>query len=319
MQAEPPETSRQPNASGLPAQNQDTGPSPLITDRDRFISHLDNLLAEPDGTGAKHTVMYVLLDNFIRVRDEIGVMNSEQVVDQISGIIESHCDGNDMITQFGYCTFAVLCRDASTDDTQKKAERIRSTVENHIFEAAGRTLVISTSIGVCAVRGSDSSAEHVIARADLACESARLTGGNQVLVNSPVADELCLPESNIKHAEIVDRVLAENRIKIYYQPISNLKDKLINCFEVLTRVVDENSDIILPGEFFSMAVNTGKAKEVDRYVIESMMRTLAEKPNLDMKLFIKLTRQSCPTMTFPCGSWARSRNTASTPGSSFSR
>jgi diguanylate cyclase (GGDEF)-like protein len=291
--------SRQSNACGMPVQQQGNGPSPLITDRDRFVSHLNILLAEQRGSGAKHAVMYVLLDNFIRVRDEIGVMNSEQVVEDISGIIESHCDGNDMITRFGDCTFVVLCHGTSTDDTQRKAERIRSTIENHIFEAAGRTLVTSTSIGICAVRGSDSSAEQVISRADLACESARLTGGNQVLVNSAVSDELCVLGNNLKHAEIVDRVLAENRIKIYYQPISNLKDNSINCFEILTRVVDENSDIILPGEFFSMAANSGKAREVDLHVIESVMSMLAKNTVSDMKLFIKLTRQSVSCHDFP--------------------
>jgi diguanylate cyclase (GGDEF)-like protein len=275
-----------------PEQNQDTNPSQLISDRDQFLSRLNTLLAEPDSTGAKHTLMYVLLDNFIRVRDEIGVMNSERVVDEISGIIKSSCNGNDIMLRFGDCTFVVLCSGTSTDDTHKKAEQIRSTIENHIIEVAGRTLVTSTSIGICAIRGSDSDAEQVISRADLACESARLSGGNQVVVNSAISDEMCMPGSNVRHAEIVDKVLVENRIKIYYQPISHLKDNLIDCFEVLTRVVDENSDIILPGEFFTMAVNSGKATDVDRYVIENAMRMLSEKPNPKIKLFIKLTRSS---------------------------
>jgi len=274
------------------AQNKTTEPSRLVSDRDQFVSRLNTLLAGKDSTGAKHTLMYVLLDNFIRVRDEIGVMNSERVVDEISGIIKSSCDGNDMMLRFGDCTFVVLCSNTSTDDAHNKAEQIRSTIESHIIEVAGHTLVTSTSIGICAVRGGDSDADQVISRADLACESARLSGGNQVVVNSAISDELCMPGSNARHAEIVDKVLVENRIKIYYQPISNLKDNLTNCFEILTRVVDENSDIILPGEFFTMAVNSGKATEVDRYVIENAMRMLSKKPNPDIKLFIKLTRPS---------------------------
>jgi len=282
-----------------PAQDPDTDPAPFFTDRDRYIAHLDQLLAEPDDSVTGHAVMYVLLDNFIRVRDEIGVLNSEQVVDGIFAIISSCCDVNDMIARFGDCTFAVLCSDTSTDATQKKAEQIRSTIENHIFEVAGRTLLTSTSIGICAIRGSDSGAGQVISRADLACESARLSGGNQVVVNSAVSDELCVPGSNTRHAEIVDKVLAENRIKVYYQPISNLKENSITCFEVLTRVIDENSDVILPGEFFTMAVNSGKATDVDRHVIESVLKTLAENPDPDKKFFIKLTLQSVSCHDLP--------------------
>ena len=282
-----------------PAQDPDTDSAPFFTDRDRYVAHIDKLLAEPDDSVTGHAVMYVLLDNFIRVRDEIGVLNSEQVVDGIFAIISSCCDVNDMIARFGDCTFTVLCSGTNTGATHKKAEQIRATVEKHIFEVAGHSLVTSTSIGICAIRGSDSGADQVISRADLACESARLSGGNQVVVNSSVSDELCVPGSNTRHAEIVDKVLAENRIKVYYQPISNLKENSITCFEVLTRVIDENSDIILPGEFFTMAANSGKATEVDHHVIESVLRTLAETPDPDMKFFIKLTRQSVSSHDLP--------------------
>lgn len=299
LQAGPPEASWQSLSSKTPSHGENTGPAPLVIDRDGFILQLDKLLAEQGSTGVTHNVMYVLLDKFIRIRDEIGLMNSELVIDGISDIIRSQCDGNDMITRFGDCTFAVLCSGGSTDDTQQKAERIRSTVENHIFEAAGRTLVTSISIGICAIRGNDSSAEQVISRADLACESARLTGGNQVLVNSAVSDNLSTQGNSTRHGEIVDRVLAENRIKIYYQPISNLKDNSVSCFEVLTRVIDENSNIILPGEFFSMAVNSGKSRDVDLHVIDSAMSTLAENTETNIKLFIKLTKQSVSNHDFP--------------------
>ncbi len=166
-------------------------------------------------------------------------------------------------------------------------------------EVACHTLFTSASIDICTVRGSDSSAEQEIPRVDLACKSERLPGGNQVVVNSVVSDELCVPGSNTRHAEIVEEVLAENRITVYYQPISNLDDNTINCYEVLTRILDENSNNIFPDEFFTMAANSGKAVEVDRHVIESVLRKLAKKPDPDMKFFIKLARQSVSCHDLP--------------------
>ncbi len=312
-QAEPVETPRQPLTDEMPALNLDRDPAPLIIDRERFVSSLNKLLVEPRDSGAKQAAMYVLIDSFIRVREDIGIMNSEPVVEEISGFIESHCGEHDLITRFGDCTFAVLFREGGTNRAKKIAEQIRSTIENHIFEVTGRTLVISASFGICAVRDSDFNADQVISRADLACESARLSGGNRVVVNSQVSDELCVPGSSARHAETVDRVLAENRIKLYYQPISNLKDNTINCFEVLTRIVDENSDIILPGEFFSMAVNSCKAKEVDRHIMEIVLRTLAEKPDPEIKLFIKLTGPSVSCHDLPLWIMSKIREYAVSP------
>jgi GGDEF domain-containing protein len=67
--------------------------------------------------------MYILLDNFIRIRDEIGIMNSELVINDISEIIASFCNDNDTVARFGDCTFAILSCNASTDDTLEKAKK----------------------------------------------------------------------------------------------------------------------------------------------------------------------------------------------------
>jgi diguanylate cyclase (GGDEF)-like protein len=277
----------------------DAGPAAPVNERGQFVAHLNHLLTRPGEEKVRHTLMYILLDNFIRVRDEIGVLQSARVLDETYTLIEACCGDSATIGRFGDCTFAVLCTDAGIPEVQAMAERIRSSVEKHIFEIDGHSLVITTSIGICALRGSDTDAEDAVARADLACESARLSGGNQVVTNGAASEEFHLPGHDRRAADTIDRILAEARLKIHYQPISNLKENTIDCFEVLTRVVDEHSNVILPGEFFALAVNSGKALEVDRHVIECALRKLAEKPNPDIKLFIKLTRDAVVSQDFP--------------------
>ena len=268
------------------------------TGRDQFIKTLGEELTQPFDGSTKATVIYVLMDNFIRIRDEIGIMNSEHVMTEVQNIISSNCEG-DMITRFGDCTFAVLCKNTDIDTTKDKAQKIRVAVEGHIFDIAGQSLVTTTSIGIAAVRENDSDAEKVIGRADLACESARTSGGNQVLVSSTSVEDLDIPGNNEGHAETVHNVLDEGRIKIYYQPITSLKGNASHCYEVLTRIIDEDGNIILPGEFFSMAVNSGLAMDVDQHVIENIMRMMAGNPDQPMLLFLKLTRQTVASEDFP--------------------
>ena len=294
--APPPDSSFTEGMSLVPQGSQ---PVAEATDRNRFLSHLNNLLAVPGNAEMKQTVMFILLDNFIQVREEIGIMNSEQVINGISEIITSHCNTDDMMSRFGDCTFAVLSSNESTEVTQQKAETIRSTVEDHIFESAGQSLITTLSIGICSVRKNDTSAEGIMSRADLACEAVRSSGGNGVLVSSALADDMIAQGTNEGHKEVVSRTLSENRIDIYYQPISSLKDVAGSYFEVLTRVVDEEGNIILPGEFFAMAASSGQTVEIDRYIIENIMKMMAENPGQDMTLFIKLTRQSVADHELP--------------------
>jgi diguanylate cyclase (GGDEF)-like protein len=260
--------------------------------RTRLVSRLERLLDEKGGPEKHHSLMYILLDNFISIRDEIGLMESESVVKDVVKTIDVLCGKGDMLERFGDCTFAILCTDATMDDAEEKAGRIRTAVEGKIFEYGGRSLVTTTSIGICSVRSNDVEAENIISRADLACEAARLSGGNRVIVSSAVADEMTVTGSNEDHEEMVRSTLAENRIKTYYQPISSLREQSVNNFEVLVRLVDESGDMILPGEFFAMAEATGYADKVDRYVIENTIKVISESPEQQVTYFIKLTRQS---------------------------
>ena len=277
----------------------DSQPVTESAGRGRFVSHLNALLAEQPGSDKNHTVMYILLDNFIRVRDEIGIMNSEHVINEISEIIASFCDDNDVISRFGDCTFAILSCNESTDETQEKAEKIRSTIEHKIIEISGHSMITSTSIGICRIRGNDTCAEEIISRADLSCEAARTSGGNKVMVNSAATDEMIITGSNVNHEEMISAALTQDRMMIYYQPISSLKESLGNYFEILVRIVDESGNIILPGEFFSMAETTGQAVDIDLYVIEKVMRMMAENRDKEMTLFIKLTKQTVADHDFP--------------------
>ena len=291
--------SDEPGVSNTPVPVQDPRSASEIADREQFTSHLNTLLTEQTTSDTNRTVMYVLLDNFIRIRDEIGVMNSEYVINGISEIIKSFCNEDDIISRFGDCTFAILSSNESTDETQVKAEKICSSTEHHIFEVSEHSMVTTTSIGICRVRQNDACAEEVISRADLACEAARSSGGNQVIVSSAIADEVILMGSNENHEKLVSATLNENRIMIYYQPISSLKDAPGNFYEVLVRIVDENGNIILPGEFFSMAEVSGQTVDIDRYVIDKIMQMLAENPDKGMSLFIKLTKQSVADHELP--------------------
>jgi EAL domain-containing protein (putative c-di-GMP-specific phosphodiesterase class I) len=142
------------------------------------------------------------------------------------------------------------------------------------------------------LRSNDVNPEKIISRVDLACDAARLSGGNRVIVSSAIADEINISGNDEQHREMVRSTISENRIKIYYQPISGLRDQPGNHFEVLVRLVDNSGDTILPGEFFAMAEGVGCANEVDRFVINKALQEMSENNDWMVKYYIKLTGQS---------------------------
>jgi diguanylate cyclase (GGDEF)-like protein len=277
----------------------------LSPGRAYFIEQLDVLLSRQDQSEEDHSLMYVLLDNFTRIRDEIGVVESESVVSDVSRIIEADCNPGDLMARFGDCTFAVLCTNTTADEAEERAGRIRAVVESRIFEYSGRSLVTTTSIGICSLRRNDNNPEKIISRVDLACDAARLSGGNRVIVSSAIADEINISGNDDQHREMVQSTISENRIMIYYQPISSLRGQPGNHFEVLVRLVDKSGDMILPGEFFAMAEGVGCANEVDRFIIDKALQEISGHNDGMTKYYIKLTRQSVADNDLP--DWIMSR------------
>jgi diguanylate cyclase (GGDEF)-like protein len=263
-----------------------------IISRAGFIAGLDKLLTGDHTAADGNSIVYMMLDNIASIRDDIGIMASENMIDEVAEIVASLCGSGDRLTRYGDNTFVLLCRNEEYKASQEKAEQVRSTIENRMFLHSGNSQSTTMSIGICSVRDNDSNAEALVARAELACQLARSSGGNQVLASSAIADQMAMQGNNENNEEMVTRTLKEDRIRIYYQPITSLKGHERNHFEVLTRIVDEGGNTILPGEFFAMAENSGHAVDIDMHVIEDIMRMMSENRNLEMTLFIKLTRQS---------------------------
>ena len=94
-------------------------------------------------------------------------------------------------------------------------------------------------------------------------------------------------------------ILECNRLRLYFQPIPALVADINNCFEVLARFVGPDERLILPGEVFEKAGSAAMSGELDRRIVEAAIIKLAGSEISEMKLFVKLTRQSVTDHDFP--------------------
>ena len=59
----------------------------------------------------------------------------------------------------------------------------------------------------------------------------------------------------------------ENRLRLEHQPIASLNDEIDGAFDTLVRMLDNEGNTILPGDFIPVAERTGLIKNIDRWVI----------------------------------------------------
>uniref|UniRef100_UPI003872EC61 EAL domain-containing protein n=1 Tax=Natronospira sp. TaxID=2024970 RepID=UPI003872EC61 len=144
------------------------------------------------------------------------------------------------------------------------------------FRVEDRHFDVGASIGLVHFSGGEESSAELLRQADLACYAAKESGRNQVRVYD--ADDQLL---RVRHQEIgwferLRHALKEGRFLLFGQRIIPLNQEGQARREVLLRMRNEEGELILPQDFILTAERYEIMPDLDRWVIDRVLRHLAD-------------------------------------------
>lgn len=146
-----------------------------LNNRRAMNEALSRLWARHRRSGSPLTTLVLDLDHFKRVNDTQGHARGDEVLRQVSRLLQGGLRAADMVGRAGGEEFWVFLPDTPADQALVLAERLRQ----RIAEAAlGTTL----SIGLAALRDDDTATMQVIERADAALYRAKEAGRDRVML-----------------------------------------------------------------------------------------------------------------------------------------
>ena len=272
-----------------------------LTNRQHFMQLLKERISEQNTADDHRALIYITLDNFKVIREECGIATSDIVLCDIAELLEANCGEKDCLSRFGDYSFAILHYDSNEEKTLGLGETLLHKIAGHLSEVDGRAITMTGSIGTCTIKNNSNDAQQIISYADMACEVARSSGGNQIHTHSVVVSEQIGPENEQEWDNVIRTTIDEERFHLAYQPIVSLKGDTRQRYEVLLRIIDEAGHVILPGQFLSIAEKTGLSNEIDRWIISTAFRKLAatKKDNDDTLFYIKLSGTSLADAGLP--------------------
>lgn len=261
-----------------------------LYNRQHFLKELEVAAKQAANGDAGGALLYLLIDNFKDIKDNVGIGMADQIISDIAQILKAHCEPSDIIARFGDHSFAVL-RPACDDESVKALGNVlRRAVEDHVANIESNSVTTTCSIGMSLINAATTTAQDVLTRADLACEVARSAGGNQIHLHNPVVDEKLGKDRNEQIHSLIQEALDRDLFRLMFQPIVSLQGDTRENYEVLLRMVGTDSELILPAQFLSVASGTGQIADIDRWVIKHAIRTLAERraAGHDTRFFLKI-------------------------------
>ena len=170
------------------------------------------------------------------------------------------------VARLGGDEFAVLienCSNASRAEVlaQQVLEAMKAA-----FEVTSHQLFVSASVGISMFPGDALNAEQLLRNADSALFKAKSAGREGYALYT---EELTVHALNrIEVASDLRRALEQQELRVYYQPVHDLKTSRLIGVEALVRWEHPLRGLVPPGEFIPIAERTGLIAEIDAWVLE---------------------------------------------------
>lgn len=243
-----------------------------LVNRREFARCLEELVHTADKESREHALLYMDLDQFKVVNDTCGHLAGDELLRQLSALLNNRVRTSDMLARLGGDEFGVLLRDCKVRQALQLAETLRATVSEFRFAWQDKLFTIGVSIGVVSIRGKGNTIEDILSSADAACYLAKDKGRNRVEA-APQDKEMAHRRSEMLWVSKINTALEHNRLLLYGQTMAPLEGGRQHC-EVLLRMLDDEGNLVLPMAFIPAAERYNMMHLIDRKVITLVFEML---------------------------------------------
>jgi two-component system cell cycle response regulator len=155
-----------------------------LPNRRHLLERLSQCWAAATRRAAPFALVYVDVDHFKTINDELGHDAGDIVLERVARILRRSIREGDTAGRVGGEEFVVVCPDADEAAAHTVAERIRIALEDEPFVLGGRPRRVTLSVGVAGVVRADAAIEasELLRRADAALYEAKQSGRNRVIL-----------------------------------------------------------------------------------------------------------------------------------------
>jgi diguanylate cyclase (GGDEF)-like protein/PAS domain S-box-containing protein len=250
-----------------------------LINRREFERRLEHAIETGRQEDAQHTMLYLDLDQFKIVNDTCGHVAGDELLRQLTAVMQGKLRKGDTLARLGGDEFGVLLENCATEPANRIADLLRRTVGDFHFTWLDKTFPIGVSIGLITFSNGGVGRADILRMADAACYVAKDTGRNRIHVYTPGDKEVAQRSGEMGWISRIQKALDEQRFILYSQKILALGNGANGGahYEVLLRMQDEEGILVPPMAFIPAAERYGLMPLLDRWVIQTAFSLHADR------------------------------------------
>lgn len=247
-----------------------------LLNRDEFEKRLREALGAAKTRRTESVFCYLDLDQFKLVNDSVGHRAGDELLRQVARLFAATLPADCVLARLGGDEFGVLLNGNSRAGGVATANAIIAALKRYRFSWREDSFAVGVSIGVVAVTPHAETVSRLLAEADVACYTAKDSGGNQACFYHRDNAQLVKRHQEIILASELKDALNESRFSLYWQPIVRVSPVSRPAagerrHEVLLRLNDRSGRTVSPGSFIPAAERYNMMPEIDLWVVRTVL------------------------------------------------
>ncbi|MDD0969228.1 MULTISPECIES: phosphodiesterase DibA [Pseudomonas] len=239
-----------------------------------FSDRAEQALASAQTHKRGCALLMIDLDHFKLINDSLGHNIGDRLLKAVAARLQALFGPGITLARLGGDEFAVLLESCPQPaQAAALAQRILDALKEP-FCLDGHELFINASLGISLFPSDALSAEQLLRNADAALFKAKSSGRNGYALYT---EELTAhAQQRVEIAFELRRALEQQELRVYYQPVHDLKTSRLIGVEALVRWEHPQRGLVSPAEFIPIAERTGLISEIDAWVMQQACRQMCQ-------------------------------------------
>jgi diguanylate cyclase (GGDEF)-like protein len=223
---------------------------------------LERAMADMRRDGSRQfALLYLDIDRFKLFNDSLGHLAGDAVLREVATRLGRCVREPDVVARLSGDEFAIFLADSPLPQTAcRVAERIMASLKAPML-IEGHELQASASIGIAISDARHQTTDELLHDADVALYRAKSAGRQRFVLFDDSLQRTAMDVLDLEHQ--LRAALRDNEFVPYFQPLVRLADGVAVGYEALIRWRHPKRGLLSPGDFLTVAEDSGLMEAID--------------------------------------------------------